>query len=78
VQLSGNEVPASLHRSTGGDTLTWPSSPTKQYNVAYKNNLNDPTWIPLGQITATDTTSSWTDNNVSVGTQRFYMVAQVN
>ncbi len=78
VQLSGNEVPASLHRSTAGTILTWLSSATKQYQVAYKNNLNDATWIPIGQIVATDTTSSWTDSNASPGTQRFYMVAQVD
>jgi hypothetical protein len=78
VQLSGNIVPATLHISTEGAILTWHSSTTKQYHVAYKNNLNDATWIPIGQVTATDTTSSWTDSNAFAGTQRFYTVAQVD
>ena len=78
VKLSGNTVPASLRLSTQGAILTWTSNSSKQYNVAYKNNLNDANWIPIGQVTATDTTSSYTDNAPSGWTQRFYMVAQVD
>jgi len=78
VTLSGNTVPATLRLSTNGAILTWASNSSKQYHVAYKNNLTDPSWIPIGQVTATDSTSSWVDNNALVGGQRFYLVAQVN
>jgi hypothetical protein len=78
VSVAGNTVPASLRLSTNGTILTWPSSSSKQYHVAYKNNLADPTWTPIGQVTATTTLSSWTDTSPGGGGQRFYMVAQVN
>jgi hypothetical protein len=78
VTVSGNTVPASLRLSTNGAILTWASNSSKQYNVAYKNNLTDPAWIPIGQVTATDSTSSWVDNTATAAPQRFYMVAQVD
>ena len=77
VQLSGNTVPACLHLSTNGTILTWASNTSKQYRVAYKDKLEDPTWTPIGQVTATDAISSWTDNS-ALHTQRFYLVAQVD
>jgi len=77
VTVAGNAVPTQLRFSTNGAILTWSSSASKLYHVAYKNNLSDPVWIPLGQVTATDTTSSWVDNSAGAG-QRFYMVAQVD
>jgi hypothetical protein len=75
VVLSGNTVPASLRLSTNGAILTWASNSSKQYHVAFKNNLTDPAWTPIGQVTATNNTTSWTD---TTATQRFYMVAQIN
>jgi hypothetical protein len=78
VTLSGNTVPASLKLSTNGAILTWASNSSKQYHVAYKNNLTDPTWIPIGQVTATDSTSSWIDNTATTTGRRFYLVAQVD
>ena len=77
VQLSGNAVPASLRVSNNGAILTWASAASKQYQVAYKTNISDPVWTPIGQITATGATSSWTDTTAS-GSHRFYLVAQVN
>jgi hypothetical protein len=77
VQLTGNTIPSSLHLSTNGAILTWASNVTKQYNVAYKQNLNDSVWIPIGQIKATDSTSSWIDP-LAGSSRRFYMVAQVD
>ena len=76
ITLGGNIVPASLRLSTNGAILTWASNSNKQYHVAYKNNLDDPAWIPIGRVTATDSTSSWTDSNPTG--QRFYLVAQVD
>ncbi len=78
VTLGGNTVPASVRISTNGAILTWASNLNKQYHVAYKNNLTDPTWTPIAQVTATDSTSSWVDSAAVTTTQRFYLVAQVN
>jgi hypothetical protein len=78
VTLGGNTVPAALKLSTNGAILTWASNSSKSYYVAYKNSLTDSTWIPIGQVTATDSTSSWTDNTAAASGQRFYLVAQVD
>ena len=78
LSSSGNTVPASLRLSTNGAILTWASNSSKQYHVAYKNNLTDPVWIPIGQVTATDSTCSWIDNTATANGQRFYSIAQVD
>src|SRR5262249_41556628 len=78
VSISGNAVPASLNLSSNGAILTWASNSSKRYNVAYKNNINDPSWTLVGQVTATDAISSWTDATPGAIGRRFYMVAQVN
>jgi hypothetical protein len=78
VTLSGNTVPANLRVSTNGAILTWASSSSKQYHVAYKNNLTDPTWTPIGQVTAVNSTSSWVDSTAASSPKRFYLVAQVD
>jgi hypothetical protein len=78
VSISGNMVPATLRLSTAGAILTWSSSSTKQYHVAYKNKLTDPGWTLIGQVTATNSTSSWVDGSLAANTQRFYLVAQVD
>ena len=78
VTLGGNTVPATLKISTNGTILTWASNSNKQYHVAYKDNMTDPVWIPIGQVTATDSTSSWVDSTIATRSQRFYLVAQVD
>jgi len=78
LTISGNTVPASLKMSPQGTLLTWPSISNKQYRIGYKNNLTDQVWTPIGQVTATNSTSSWADNTVTPVRQRFYLVAQVN
>jgi hypothetical protein len=78
VTVSGNTVPAKARISTDGAILTWASNSSKQYHVAYKNNLNDPTWIVLGQLTAAESTSSWVDATAALSAHRFYLVAQVD
>jgi hypothetical protein len=62
--------------STGAQmTVSWNSVAGKVYQVCYKNALSDPTWTPLGSpITATDTTSSYTDMPPTDSTVRFYNV----
>ena len=59
--------------------FTWPSVAGKIYHVAYKNALTDATWTDLsGDITATGTTCSWTDNTAASASKRFYVVYVVN
>ena len=78
VTVGGNTVPTVLRLSTNGAILTWASNSNKEYHVAYKTNLDDPAWIPLGDVTATNSTSSWVDNTAAKGTLRFYRVAQTD
>jgi hypothetical protein len=78
ISIGGNTVPATVRTSTAGAILTWSSSSTKQYHVAYKNKLTDPGWTLIGQVTATNSTSSWVDGSLAATSQRFYLVAQVD
>ena len=78
VSVSGNTVPATLRILTSGAILTWSSNSNKQYHIAYKNKLTDPVWTAIGQVTATNSTSSWVDGSPATSTQRFYLVAQVD
>ena len=63
---------------SGSDlTLTWPATFGRTYRVEFKNNLNDPDWILLGQeLTATSDTLSISDD-VSGSPQRFYRLVVV-
>jgi hypothetical protein len=75
---TANGVPVSLVMAGKGATLSWPSSPTRQYQVSYKNSLSDPIWTDTAQLTATNNTSSWQDPGPLPVVQRFYRVAQLN
>jgi hypothetical protein len=69
----------SITPSAGGMKVTWPSSAGQTYYVAAKTNLSDASWINLsGSITATNLSTSWTDNAITTFTQRFYVVVEVN
>ena len=51
----------------------------KTYRIASKQNLQETTWTNLsGSITATGTTTSWTDNTATNVSKRFYVVQPVN
>jgi hypothetical protein len=63
----------------GGTTITWSSTPGQTYQIAYKDNLMDTTWAALSSnITATDTTTSWTDTSLSAPSNRFYIINILN
>src|SRR5206468_795453 len=55
VTIAGNSVAiGSVAMTRTGLRMTWPSSSGAIYRVSYKNNLTDPTWIPVtATVTAT-------------------------
>jgi Glycosyl hydrolase family 9/Cellulase N-terminal ig-like domain len=65
----------SVRLTLSGPTVTWPSTVGSVYVVGYKNNLTDTTWTFSPEITATSTTSSWTDPNKMA--HRYYTVIRV-
>jgi hypothetical protein len=78
TQTNAGSVQASLQISSNVPTLTWVSNPNKQYKVSYKDNLTDPAWVAITQVTATQSTTSWVDPSAPPGRQRFYQVTQTN
>lgn len=69
-------VPGIALKMVGGNpTVTWPSAAGSVYRVAYKNNMSDPNWTILPTpITATGSTTSWTDTTPNKPGQRFYVI----
>ena len=62
----------------GGMKFTWNSVVGKIYRVASKANMTSP-WTDLSSnITATGTTTSWTDTVKSHTNQQFYTVYSTN
>lgn len=58
-------------------TLTWRTTPGRQYQLEYKTDLGASAWEPLGPIhVALDSTSAVTDS-LAGSPQRFYRVVQV-
>jgi hypothetical protein len=53
-------------------TLSWWSVPGQLYQVAYKDDLNDPEWEPLGSALAGTGGQLSITNNLSSSPQRFY------
>ena len=51
----------SLNVTNGGFRITWDSRIGYMYRVLTKTSLTQTTWIPLSNIRATNTTTSWTD-----------------
>jgi hypothetical protein len=78
VDIAGNTVPVKLSVSTNGALLRWDSTSAKAYKIAYKNSLTDPAWTTAGNLTATNSSTSWLDPGAVGRSSRFYMVAQVN
>jgi len=82
VSEGGGGIPVrvSLTRLSGGNMqVNWSSSAGKAYRVAFKNDLQTAIWSDLsGSITATGTTTSWTDNTAASNSKRFYVVYEVN
>jgi hypothetical protein len=79
VTIAGNSVPIKIRKTGNNMQITWSSVASKIYRVAYKDNLNDATWTNLsGLITATGTTTSYTDTTASSKTQRYYVAYVTN
>jgi hypothetical protein len=76
--LAGTNVSlASIQMSNGSPTLSWASGANSIYRVLYKNNLTDPAWLAASpDITATGTTTTWTDTNNANVEHRFYVLMQ--
>jgi hypothetical protein len=58
---------------SGGMTLTWASVPGRTYQVLYASNPASGFTVLSGTITASGSSSSYTDTTVG-GSQRFYRV----
>ncbi|MDB4709017.1 sialate O-acetylesterase, partial [Akkermansiaceae bacterium] len=50
--------------------LTWPSKAGNSYTIEKSTTLDEGSWVPVGNITATGATTTWTDENLS--TLAFY------
>jgi len=60
-------------------SITWASIPGINYRIAYKTSLLDANWMDLSaNITATNTTTSWTDEAGSKFAERYYRVHVTN
>jgi hypothetical protein len=59
-------------------SLSWNAAPGGVYEAVFKNNLSDPAWTVAAQLTATNSTASWTETAAPTRGQRFYRVRQVN
>jgi hypothetical protein len=69
----------SAHMTASGPAISWAGISGKVYHVAYKNNLTDSNWIPLGSaITASNGINSWIDTNTPRVNQRFYVIIQTD
>ena len=79
ILLAGNNIPLSSVQMSGGrPTFTWSSAANAIYRVLYKNNLTDPVWLGASpDMTASASTTTWTDTNNANTTQRFYVLMQV-
>lgn len=79
ITIAGNGVPSSLRKVAGNMQITWASTAGKVYRVASKNSFADTNWTDLsGNITATGTTTSWTDTTSGASKQRYYTVYVTN
>ena len=80
ITLGSNAIVVSLRKvSANNMQITWTSTPGQVYRVICKNNLTDANWTGLsGNITATGTTTSWTDTPSAESKQRYYSVYMSN
>jgi len=80
VNIAGNNVPSTISKAPGNNVkITWGSVAGKVYGVASQSNLGGTTWTNLsGLITATNTTTSYTDTTASKPKTRYYIVYVTN
>jgi hypothetical protein len=83
VSLPFEALTAQAQLASNTVTLTWAATSNRTYQVEYSTNLLSWFTVPTGEITATNTTASWTDvgppGTLSVplsDTARFYRVFQ--
>jgi hypothetical protein len=65
---------ASRDAGTGEVTIAWPALNGRAYVVEYRDDLLAGSWLPLANVTAPGTTSTYTDTTSNVATQRFYRI----
>lgn len=69
----------SIHVAGASVSITWASISRADYRIAYKSSLMDENWTDLSaNITATNVSTSWTDEAGSKFAQRYYMVYVTN
>jgi hypothetical protein len=66
------------HSGGGQVSLTFGTIPGKTYRVEFKNDLNAPTWTPLGGNILANSNSLTVMDNMGSLPQRFYRVVQVD
>ncbi len=79
VMIGGNSVRSAISKISGGMKISWPGVSGKTYRVASRSNLTSGSWTDMsGDITASGSSSSWTDSTAGGVNQRFYIVYQTN
>jgi hypothetical protein len=61
---------------SGNIAIAWQSTPGQTYRLQFKNNLEDPNWNDLGEVTATGATVQKLDP-IGSDAARFYRVIEV-
>jgi hypothetical protein len=72
--LVTNAVSLSWSCSSNQFGFSWPAIPGRNYQVLYKDQLEDPAWSPLTNFVATTNSASFSESMSP--TQRFYRVTQ--
>jgi len=69
------ETAVSIARAQQGLRLSWNSRAGLAYRVQASSNRTDTSWVDIsGRLTASGSTTSWTDTNALSTSQRFYRV----
>jgi hypothetical protein len=83
VALPFVTLTAQIEPAQGAVTVTWPATPGRTYQVEYSTNLINWFAVPNGELTATNTSASWTDTGPPgtrsaplTDTERFYRAFQ--
>jgi len=75
VESAVGSIPVGIELVGSNVVLSWSSLVGQTYQIEYKDDLNSPTWIPLGNaIPGTGSTIS-VSNAVSTSTHRFFRLA---
>ena len=59
-------------------TITWAAVPGRDYQVLYKNSLDEPTWLPLGGAVEATAETALKVDSVSTLPHRFYRVVRLD